>query len=138
MANHNILGKLGEEYAAEYLKKQGYIILERNFRARHLELDIIASHGKFLAFIEVKTRSSEAFRTAISAVTRNKCRALVYAAEAYMQEHHLSPPVRFDVITVVGQTPENFVIKHYPNAFNPYDILKQDKRRRERGDSFYL
>lgn len=138
MSQHNILGKLGEECATEYLKKQGYIILERNFRAKHLELDIIASHGKYLVFVEVKTRSSEIYHTALSAVTHNKCRALVYAAEAYMREHHLSPPVRFDVITVVGHSPEEFVIKHYPNAFNPYALLKQDKRRRERGDSFYV
>ncbi len=136
MAQHNTLGKLGELCAAEYLKRQGCIILEQNFRAGHWEIDIIASEGKFLTFVEVKTRSSEILHTAISAVSQAKCRALVYAAEEYMKKHNLAPPVRFDVITVVGHTPDDFVIKHYRNAFNPYSILHKDMQRRNRGDLF--
>ena len=69
MADHNDLGKLGEELAVNYLTGKGYEILERNWRNIHKEIDIIAKDGKFLVIVEVKTRKSDEYGAPDLAVT---------------------------------------------------------------------
>lgn len=121
MANHNDLGKIGEETAAVYLEEQGYIILHRNWRKVHLEIDIIAAKDDELIFVEVKTRSDDAFQDPIEAVGRQKMRRLLRAADAYLKQMKNRVYIRFDIITLVG-VPGNFKIEHYPDAFSPLSI----------------
>ena len=95
------LGKVGEEAAVAYLKSQGYRILERNFRNKLGEIDIIAQDKDTLCFIEVKTRSSEAFGSPFEAVNAAKQRAMARVARAYLQTgSHNAQTIRFDVIAV--------------------------------------
>ena len=103
-------GELGERLAVEYLKKQGYKILERNFRIRGGEIDIIAidpstssgQGGDTLVFIEVKTRRSNEFGTPLEAITPWKLRALIKSAQFYKVKHpHLPDLMRIDAIGII-------------------------------------
>lgn len=116
MAEHNDFGHLGEYEACLYLAERGYTLLERNWQAGHLEIDIIADYFGELVFVEVKTRHAEWFEPAIMAVDKKKREHIVKAAKAYMAIHHVEQPFRYDIITVVGSE-GNFEIKQYINAF---------------------
>jgi putative endonuclease len=96
------LGKKGEDFAAKLLKKRGYKIKERNYRSPAGEIDIIAIEGKTLAFVEVKTRSSNSFGTAEEAVNIRKQRQIIRAAMYYLQQSAKKEdsPARFDVVSV--------------------------------------
>jgi putative endonuclease len=95
------VGKAGEEAAVQYLLQRGYRILERNFRCRFGEIDLIARDGRTLAFIEVKTRRSQSFGPAASAVTFEKQRHLIKASQIYMaQKGKVDDLCRFDVVTI--------------------------------------
>lgn len=118
MTDHRrMLGKTGEEAAVQYLLRHGYHILERNYRCRFGEIDLIARDGSTLTFIEVKTRRSRRFGPAASAVTAAKQRHLVKASQVYMTQTGRSTDFcRFDVLTIEmdGATPRIELIK---NAF---------------------
>lgn len=116
MAEHNEFGRLGEEEACLYLAEHGYTLLKRNWQAGHLEIDIIADYFGELVFVEVKTRASEWFEPAITAVDKAKQKHIVSAARAYMAIHCIEQPFRYDIITVVGSK-GHFKIKQYFNAF---------------------
>ncbi len=95
-------GKRGEETAAAFLKKQGYEILEMNFRTRRGEVDIIARHKGVLAFVEVKTRASNAFGSPKGAVGREKQRRISMAALEYLSRtRQTRSRARFDVVSVL-------------------------------------
>lgn len=99
------LGAWGESWAALYLRAHGCQILERNCRpARHLELDLVARHGRTLLFIEVKTRHSEAYGPPRTALTPAKRAHLRKAATAYLARRGLlaSTAYRFDAVEVIG------------------------------------
>lgn len=99
--HHAVIGRLGEDIAANYLRKKGYAILARNFKARYGELDIIAVHNKTLIFIEVKTRKSSAFGTPEEAVTPWKLREVIKTGEYYKLLHEELPnALRVDVIGI--------------------------------------
>lgn len=118
MAEHNDLGKKGEEIATGYLVGKGYRILEKNWRHWKNEIDIIAMDGKHLVVIEVKTRRSNFFGEPETAVTREKQRALIRAANAYIRQKNINCEVRFDVLSVImSKTSEN--IHHIVDAFYP-------------------
>jgi len=88
MSTHNqTLGRLGEEYVQGYLKKQGFSILEANYRTSFAEIDIIAQKENLIAFVEVKTRESSAFGEPFEAVTKSKQRSIRNAATIYMLKH---------------------------------------------------
>lgn len=111
------LGRTGEEAALQYLDQQGYRILERNFRCRFGEIDLIARDGQTLVFIEVKTRRSRMFGAPALAVTKEKQRRLIKTSQFYLSQKGAAQPVcRFDVVTVQieGGEPRVEVIK---NAF---------------------
>lgn len=113
---HSMLGAQGEETACSYLKRQGYQILERNYRTRRGELDIIAAQGECLVFVEVKTRKSLRCGLGAEAVTWRKRQHLLAAALSYLATHS-SRKCRFDVIEITvsaTQTPE---IRHIQDAF---------------------
>lgn len=118
MAEHNDLGKIGEELAVNYLIGKGYEILERNWRNKHKEIDIVAKDGGTLVIVEVKTRQSDGFGEPDMAVTRQKQRCLVYAANAYVFSKRLDLDIRFDIISIVFNQ-GNPQIDHIEDAFLP-------------------
>jgi putative endonuclease len=97
------LGRRGEEIAARHLRRCGYRILERNFRAAGAEIDLVAAdHGTFV-FVEVKTRSSAGFGTPAEAVDGRKVARIHRAAGIYLKRIHAAErPARFDIVAIVG------------------------------------
>ena len=109
MAAHNELGKWGETLAAEFVEKQGYEILERDWKSGHHDLDIIARDEDTLVIIEVKTRRNRLFGDPEEAIDYKKRLSLQSAINHYVKSHRIKIPVRFDVISIVGMigsTPE--------------------------------
>lgn len=113
------LGIKGEDMAADYLSANGYVILERRFRIHSIEIDIIASKGKELVFVEVKTRSSDFFASPESAVDVKKQRRMILAADYYARERGIDADVRFDIVSVVRNR-DGEHISHIKNAFPPF------------------
>ena len=113
----NPTARLGEDLATEYLKKKGYTIIERNFRKGYGEIDIIATKNKTLVFVEVKTRTSNAFGTPFEAITPWKVRDIVRTAQFYVHTHRGLPELlRIDAISVSLQGSENAsTIEHVEN-----------------------
>ena len=118
MAEHNQLGRIGEEEACRYLGHKGYKLLERNWVFGHLEVDIIAEWYGEVVFVEVKTRRNETFADAADAVNQQKKEYLIHAAKAYMCSQGEDRPFRFDIITVTGEG-EPYKIEHIEDAFYP-------------------
>lgn len=116
MADHNELGKLGEELAVEFLRKEGYEILETNWRFQKAEIDIISQKENTLAIIEVKTRSSLEFGLPQDFVKPKKIQLLVKAVNEYVVSKDLDVDVRFDIIAVHKEG-KSFVIEHLKDAF---------------------
>lgn len=116
MAKHNELGQDGENEVARFLTEQGYVILERNWRYNKLEIDIIAHDNNYIAFVEVKTRSSTIWGNPEDSVTPSKIRHLVEAADQYLQQYDISLPVRFDIASVVYKD-QRFMIDYFEDAF---------------------
>jgi putative endonuclease len=108
MAEHNDLGKLGEELAAEYLQK--------NWVFQKAEIDILAQKDNVLAVVEVKTRSSIDFGLPQDFVKPNKIQLLVKAVNGYVNENDLDLEVRFDIIAI-SKKGQEFVIEHLTDAF---------------------
>lgn len=108
-----LYGREGEKKAVRYLKKHGYVVLERNYRARFGEIDIVARDGNVLAFIEVKRRRNDAFGTPAEAVDAHKQKRYVLAAREYLQRTDSEDcECRFDVIEVTVEG-----INHIKDAF---------------------
>jgi len=116
MAQHNELGKKGEEIAADFLQKVGYEILERNWVFQKAELDIVAQKDNILAIVEVKTRTSADFGLPQDFVKGKKIQNLVKAVDQYMTEKDLDLEVRFDIIGIVLNNKET-TIEHIEDAF---------------------
>jgi len=116
MAEHNELGKLGEALAAQFLLREGYEILERNWIFQKAEIDIIAKHKKEVIIVEVKTRNSAFFGDPQDFVTPGKIKLLVKAANEYMIINDLDLEVRFDIIAVL-KNKKIEKIEHFENAF---------------------
>ena len=116
MAEHNELGKLGEEMAVEFLQKAGYAIIETNWTFQKAEVDIIAQKENTLAIIEVKTRTSLEFGLPQYFVKPKKIQLLTKAVDAYVNERDLDIEVRFDIIAIHKEG-KSFVIEHLIDAF---------------------
>ena len=118
--SNKTLGNYGEFLARQYLKAQGYRILEENFRNKLGEIDLIAQDGKTICFVEVKTRQFLDQGQPYEAVTPWKIRKLSQMATSYLKHkyHSLEVLSRFDVISIVQdkETPPD--IKHIKNAFD--------------------
>ena len=111
-------GERGELRAAEYLQKKGFCILERNYRTRRGEIDIICADDRYLVFVEVKTRSSTSFGMPCEAVTSVKQRKLVLAAQQWLYNHPTELQPRFDVVEIlVSPDRSTCRIRHIPDAF---------------------
>ena len=118
MAEHNILGKIGEDEAVRFLMARGYVIRHLDWHCGKKDLDIVAEKDHELIIVEVKTRTDERFGSPEDAVTKQKIRRIISATESYLEMFELDMPVRFDVISVIGKTPP-FRIEHIMNAFYP-------------------
>lgn len=116
MAEHNELGKLGEELAVGFLKQNGYSILQTNWIFQKAEIDIIAQKGTILAIIEVKTRSSVDFGLPQDFVKPKKIQLLVKAVNEYVISNDLDCDIRFDIIAI-SKEEKNFKIEHIEDAF---------------------
>ena len=116
MAEHNELGKFGEELAVEFLQKNGYDILETNWTFQKAEIDIIAQKGNILAVVEVKTRSSIEFGLPQDFVKPKKIQLLVKAVNEYVISNDLDVEVRFDIIAVYKED-KTYKIEHIDDAF---------------------
>ncbi|MEZ4874977.1 MAG: YraN family protein [Flavobacteriaceae bacterium] len=117
MAYHNELGNIGEELAAQFLLREGYMILERNFVYDKAEIDIIAQKEEgVIVVVEVKTRNSAAFGNPQEFVSKSKIKLLVKAANEYVISQNLPVEVRFDIIAVLKNKKEER-IEHIANAF---------------------
>jgi putative endonuclease len=95
-------GGPAEDLAAAFLQRQGLHVLERNYRCRFGEIDIVARSGGQLVFVEVRARSSEAYGGAAGSITAAKRRRLVATARHYLARRGADAPCRFDVVLVRG------------------------------------
>jgi len=120
MAEHNELGKKGEDLAVEYLLQNDYKILERNWTFQKAEIDIIAKKENFLAVIEVKTRSTLDFGSPQDFVKPKKIQLLIKAVNAYINDREKdfddALEIRFDIIAI-HKSEETFAIEHLTDAF---------------------
>ena len=117
MAQHNEVGQWGEQTAALHLVHQDYQILERNWRFRHLEIDIIAEYLGEIVFVEVKTRSGGDFSEARAAVHYVQRRHIMDAAQVYLRQKRLDNIWRYDVITIIGNA-AHYRLRHEQRAFD--------------------
>ena len=116
MAQHNELGKKGEQLAVDFLIKKDYQIIERNYRFDKAEVDIIAQQNDTLAIIEVKTRSSSDFGNPQDFVKPKQIKNLVKAVDEYINVNSLDVEVRFDIIAIIKEN-NQFNIEHLEDAF---------------------
>lgn len=125
MAEHNELGKWGEGLAAKYLEQKGYVIRDRDWRQGKLDLDIVAvaDDGETVVFVEVKARKTNAFGQPEQAVDVKKIKRLARAADSYVKSLGVSAPLRFDIVSIIGDQKEAQTIEHIVDAFNPMVIV---------------
>ena len=110
----NRRGEAAESLAADFLQRRGLVILERNYRCRFGEIDLVARSGELLVFVEVRARRSEAFGGAAGSITAAKRRRLVAAARHYIATHRVDRACRFDVVLVRGAEQR---VEWLPDAF---------------------
>lgn len=119
-ASSAVLGSAGEAEAAAWLRRRGYAILERNYRCRTGELDLITRRRGQIAFVEVKTRGPGAIAPPAEQVNAGKRVRMVRAARAYLARFGDAPPgCRFDVMEVTVRTGRMRVARHLKDAFRP-------------------
>jgi putative endonuclease len=112
------LGAAGEDLACAHLQRLGLEVLERNFRCRAGEIDVVARDGDTVVFVEVKERSGASHGQAVEAVTGPKRLRVVRAARVYAASRGLSEaPLRFDVVAI-DWTPEGPRVRHETGAFD--------------------
>lgn len=121
MATHNDFGNYAEQLALDYLLKEGYTILAKNFRYQKAEIDIVAEKENIIASIEVKARSTDHFLLPQDAVTKSKMRLIVLATNHFLEKFNIQKEVRFDIISILPNLEGNFTIKHLKNAFEAFD-----------------
>ena len=120
MGRNNLAGAWGESLAAEYLRKKGYQIQSANYRTRYGEIDLVASNGHFLAFVEVKLRKSAAFASAREYVDHRKQERIRLTASMYLAQNPTALQPRFDVIEIYAAEGVNTLhpeILHMEDAF---------------------
>src|SRR4026207_31268 len=112
-----LLGKEGERVAERYLQNKGYRLVERNYRCKTGELDLIVLDRRVVVFVEVKTRTGRGFGSPLEAVEFRKQRKIIQAAQFFLAEKGLQQrDARFDVVGVswAGREP---IVEHVENAF---------------------
>ena len=109
-------GKEAEDMAADFLALQGYEIVERNYRYKRSEIDLIVRKDNWLIFVEVKMRSSDAFGYPEEFVDYKKAKNIVYGAEQYTYDNNYNGNVRYDVVAISMKNGEP-EIRHFEDAF---------------------
>ena len=114
---NQITGQEGEDLAADFLKKQGYKIIERNFKKPQGDIDIVAMDDNTVVFVEVKTRKTRTFGLPVEAITPWKVRKLIQSAHVYMMLHpNLPESLRIDIVSIdYAQNPTNPAIELIKN-----------------------
>lgn len=120
MALHNELGKWGEDVAARYLENKGYRILERDWKDKHKDLDIVAVDNGCLVIVEVKTRRQNTLVAPELAVDYRKIKNITLATNKYVKLNCIDLPIRFDIVAITGTNDENCSVEHIEDAFLPY------------------
>lgn len=121
MAEHNDFGNLAENLAADYLIKNNYSILVRNFRYQRAEIDIVAEFEGLIVVVEVKARSYDTLIEPQEAVTKKKIKAIVLCTDFFMSSLNIDKEVRFDIITVLPDQAGKLQITHIVDAFQSFD-----------------
>ena len=117
MAAHNETGKWGEEKASVFLEERGYEVLEKNYRHKHMEVDLIAKKDRTLIFIEVKTRSGTGFGMPEEFVNYTKAKLIMKAAEYYIYATDWHFDIRFDIVSILILPNGSLNIRHIEDAF---------------------
>ena len=115
--NPRLLGRWGEDQAAEYLKRRKYRIIGRNYSCRFGEIDLIAENRDFVVFVEVKLRKNAGFAAAREYVTAAKRRRLICTAQHWLASRPTKKQPRFDVVEVYGTFGHVETVNHIENAF---------------------
>lgn len=117
--DRQLLGRFGEEQAANFLRRKGYELVGLNYRCRYGEIDIIARSGRYIVFVEVKLRKDARFAQAREFVTRSKQEKVLAAAKLWLSQNETSLQPRFDVIEVYApNAPAGPVsIRQFEDAF---------------------
>ena len=118
MGAKDVLGRRGEDLAAEFLTEQGLVVLDRNWRCRHGELDIVCTDSRQLVVCEVKTRSSTRYGLPAEAVDPRKARRIRLITNAWLAAHGVPwVEIRFDVVAVLVEPGLPVRMQHYQAAF---------------------
>ncbi|MBE6333375.1 MAG: YraN family protein [Odoribacter sp.] len=118
MAKHNILGKVGEEFAAQWLESNGYQVVDRNWRCGRNELDMVALKDGLVIVFEVKTRSVEVDDIALL-LPLKKRKAILSSGAKWLAMHGMKCEIRFDLLVIDAV---NSKLTHYPEAIMVYDV----------------
>lgn len=118
MASHNDTGNWGEQKAADFLLQKGFEIQARNYRYKHMEIDLVARQGKMLLFVEVKTRSGTGFGMPEEFVNYTKSRLIIKAAENYIYDNDWQFDIRFDIVSILILPNGDVDIRHIEDAFS--------------------
>lgn len=110
------MGQFGEDYAASYLRKNGYKIIDRNYRFKKYEVDIICKHNGQYVFVEVKARNTAEIGEPWKAVTKTKQRQIIQCAHHYLVTKNIDVDSRFDIISIVHNSYGTF-LEHIDDAF---------------------
>ena len=117
MRQSNEAGKNGEKIAADYLLKQGYRSVSRKCRRKRGEIDLIATTGNYLVFVEVKERAANAMVSPLEAVTSAKRARVIRAAQYYLMRYPSQLQPRFDVNAIEHRLDGVYAVTHLENAF---------------------
>jgi putative endonuclease len=101
-ADRQAIGQAGEDQALIYLQQNGLSLIERNYRCKGGELDLIMRDGETMVFVEVRKRADTRHGGAAASVTMTKQTRLIRAAQTYLLRHPSPPPCRFDIIAIDG------------------------------------
>ncbi|MPS74565.1 MAG: endonuclease [Chryseobacterium sp.] len=122
MADHNDFGKIAEDLAVDFLVKNQYKILARNFRYLKAEVDVIAEFNNQIVIVEVKARNTDVFLEPQEAVNKKKIKLLISAANYFIEENNIDKEVRFDIISVLPNKQKTLEIHHIIDAFQSFEI----------------
>lgn len=129
MAEHNDIGRWGEDIAARYMAGKGWYIRHRDWQWEHKDIDLVCidEDDTTLLFVEVKTRTTLLRGNPIDAVDSKKRRNIVEAASAYRRLYKKeNRHVRFDIISIIGSPDTNWKIEHIENAFTAFDVFEDN------------
>ena len=119
MYDKHRIGAEGEDLATDYLRDNGYLVVERNWRrGSHIELDIVAEREGTLHFVEVKTRSSESWQSPEDAITPQKLKALVRAVNNYVAHNNIECEVALDLIAIENNPDGTHKLRFVPDIAN--------------------